>query len=70
MSEEVLQIAEKRREMKGKGERKRYPQLNAELQRIVRRDKEAFLRDQCKEMEENNRMEKTRDLVKKIRDTK
>ena len=70
LSEEVLQIAEKRREMKGKGERKRYPQLNAELQRIVRRDKKAFLNEQCKEIEGNNRMGKTRDLVKKIQDTR
>ena len=68
-SEEVLQIAEKRREMKGKGEKKRYTHLNAEFQRIARRDKKAFLSNQCKEIEENNRMEKTRDLFKKIIDT-
>ena len=70
MSEETLQIAEKRRDVKGKGEKERYTHLNAELQRIVRRDKKAFLSDQCKEIEENNRMRKTRDLLKKIRDTK
>ena len=70
MSEEVLQIAEKRREAKGKGENKRYTHLNAEFQRIAWRDKKAFLSDQCKEIEENNRMGKTRDLFKKIRDTK
>ena len=70
MSEEALQIAEKRREVKGKGEKERYTHLNAEFQRIARRDKKAFLNDQCKEIEENNRMEKTRDLFKKIRDTK
>ena len=70
MSEEALQIAEKRRETKGKGERERYAQLNAEFQRIARRGKKAFLSDQCKEIEENNRMGKTRDLFKKIRDTK
>ena len=70
MSEEALQIAEKRREAKGKGDRERYTQMNAEFQRIARRDKKAFLSDQCKEIEENNRMRKTRDLVKKIRDTK
>ena len=70
MSEEVLQIAEKRKEAKGKGEKERYTHLNAEFQRIARRDKKAFLSDQCKETEENNRMEKTRDLFKKIRDTK
>ena len=69
MFEEALQIAEKRRDMKGKGERERYPQLNEEFQRIARRDKKAF-RDQCKEIEEKNRMGKTRDLFKKIRDTK
>ena len=69
-SEEVLQIAEKRRQAKGKGEKKRYTHLNAEFQRIARRDKKAFLSDQCKEIEENNRMGKTRDLFKKIRDTK
>ena len=70
MSKEALQIAEKRREAKGKGGKERYTHLNAELQRIQRRDKKAFLSDQCKEIEENNRMGKTRDLVKKIRDTK
>ena len=70
MSEEALQIAEKRREPKGKGEKERYKHLNAEFQRIARRDKKAFLRDQCKEIEENNRMGRTRDLFKKIRDTK
>ena len=69
LSEEALQIAEKRREAKGKGERERYTHLNAEFQRIARRDKKAFLSDYCKEIEENNRMEKTSDLVKKIRDT-
>ena len=70
MSEEALQIAEKRRQMKGKGEKERYSHLNAECQRIARRDKKAFLSHQCKEIEENNRMGKTRDLFKKIRDTK
>ena len=70
LSEEVLQIAEKRREVKGEGEKERYIYLNAEFQRIVRRDKKAFLSDQCKEIEENNRMGKTRELFKKIRDTK
>ena len=70
MSEEALQLAEKRREGKGKREKERYPHLNAEFQRIARRDKKAFLSDQCKEIEENNRMGKTRDLFKKIRDTK
>ena len=70
LSEEALQIAEKRREAKGKGEKERYTHLNAEFQTIARRDKEAFLTDQCKEIEENNRMGKTRDLFKKIRDTK
>ena len=70
MSEEALQIAEQRREAKGKGEKERYINLNAEFQRIARRDKKAFLSDQCKEIEENNRMAKTRDLFKKIRDTK
>ena len=69
MSEEALQTAMKRREVKGKGEKERYTHLNAEFQRIARRDKKAFLSDQCKEMEENNRMGKTRNL-KKIRDTK
>ena len=70
MSEEALQIAEKRREVKGKGEGKRYIHLNAYFQRIARRHKKAFLSDQCKEKEENTRMGKTRDLLKKIRDTK
>ena len=69
-SEEALQIAEKRREAKGKGEKERYFHLNAEFQRIARRDKKAFLSDQCKEIEENNRMGKTRDLFKKIRNTR
>ena len=68
--EEALQIAVKRREAKGKGEKKKYSHLNAEFQRITRRDKKAFLSDQCKEIEEKNRIEKTRDLFKKIRDTK
>ena len=68
--EEVLQIAEKRREAKGKAEKERYTHLNAEFQRIARRDKKAFLSDQCKEIEGNNRMGKTRDLFQKIRDTK
>ena len=70
MSEETLHIAVKRREVKGKGEKERYTHLNAEFQRIARREKKAFLSDQCKEIEENNRMGKTRDLFKKIRDTK
>ena len=70
LSEEALQIAVKRREVKSKGEKERYTHLNAEFQRIARRDKKAFLSDQCKEIEENNRMGKTRDLFKKIRDTK
>ena len=70
LSEEALQIAEKRREAKDKGEKERYTHLNAKFQRIARRDKKAFLSDQCKEIEENNRMGKTRDLFKKIRDTK
>ena len=70
MSEEALQIAEERREVKGKGEKERYTHSNAEFQRIARRDKKAFLSDQCKEIEENNRMGRTRDLFKKIRDTK
>ena len=70
MSEETLQIAVKRREVKGKGEKERYIHLNAELQRIARRDKKALLSDQCKDIEENNRMGKTRDLFMKIRDTK
>ena len=69
-SEEALQIAVYRREMKSKGEKERYKHLNAEFQRIARRDKKAFLSDQCKEIEENKRMGKTRDLFKKIRDTK
>ena len=68
MSEEALQIAEKRREAKGKGEEERYTYLNAEFQRRAKRDKKAFLRDQCKETEENNRMGKISDLFKKIRD--
>ena len=70
MSEEALQIDEKRREVKGKEEKERYTHLNAEFQRIARRDTKAFLCGQSKEIEENNRMGKTRDLVKKIRDTK
>ena len=70
LSEEALQIAVKRREVKSKGEKKRYKHLNAEFQRIARRDKKAFLSDQCKEIEENNRKRKTRDLIKNIRDTK
>ena len=70
LSEEALQTAEKRKEAKDKGEKERYTHLNAELQRIARIDKKAFLSDQCKEIEENNRMGKTRDLLKKIRDTK
>ena len=70
LSEEALQIAEKRREVKGKGEKKRYTHLNAEFQRIARRDKKVFLSDQCKEREESNRLGKTRDFFKKIRDTK
>ena len=70
LSDKALQIGEKRREAKGKGEKERYTHLNAEFQRIARRDKKAFLTGQCKETEENNRMEKTRDLFKKIRDTK
>ena len=70
LSEEALQIAEKRREVKSKGKKERYTHLNAKFQRIARRDKTAFLSDQCKEIEENNRMGKTRDLFKKIRDTK
>ena len=69
LSEEVLQIAVKRRDAKGKGEKERYTHLNAEFQRIARRDKKAFLNDQCKEIKESNRMGKTRDLFKKIRDT-
>ena len=70
LPEEGLQIAEKRREARGKGEKERYTHLNAEFQRIARRDKKAFLSDQCKEIEENNRMGKTRELFKKIRDTR
>ena len=70
MSEEALQIAVKRKEMKGKGDKARYTHLNVEFQRIARGDKKAFLRDQYREIEENNRMGKTRDLFKKIRDTK
>ena len=70
LSEEALQIAMKRRDMKSKGEKERHTNLNAGFQRIARRDKKAFLSDQCKEIEENNRMGKTRDLFKKIRDTK
>ena len=69
-SEEALQIAAKRREAKGKGEKETYTHLNAEFQKIARRDKKAFLSDQCKEIEENNRMGKTRDLFMKMRDTK
>ena len=68
LSEEALQIAVKWREAKGKGEKERYTHLNADFQRIARRDKKAFFSDQCKEIEENNRMGKTRDLFKKIRD--
>ena len=70
LSEDALQTAEKRREVKGKGEKERYTHLNAEFQRIARRDKKIFLSDQCKEIEENNRMGKTGDVFKKIRDTK
>ena len=70
LSEEALQIAVKRGDAKGKGEKEKYTHLNAEFQRIARRDKKAFLSNQCKEVEENNRMGKTRDLFKKIRDTK
>ena len=70
LSGEALQIAGKRREAKSKGEKERYTHLNAEFQRTARRDKNVFLSDQCKEIEENNRMGKTRDLFKKIRDTK
>ena len=69
LSEEALQIAEKRKDVKGKGEKERYAHLKAEFQRTARRDKKAFLSDQCKEIEENNKMGKTRDLFKKIRDT-
>ena len=70
LSEEALQIAEKRREVKGKGGKEKYTHLNTKFQRIARRDKKAFLSDQCKEIEENNSMGKTRDLFKKMRDTK
>ena len=70
LSEEALQITEKRREAKSKGEKERYTHLNAEFQRIARRVKKAFLIDQCKEIEENNRLGKTRDIFKKISDTK
>ena len=70
LSEEALQIVVKRREVKSKGEKERYKHLNAEFLRIARRDKKAFFSNQCKEIEENNRMGKTRDLFKKIRDTK
>ena len=70
LSKEALQIAVKRREVKSKGEKERYTHLNAEFPRIARREKKAFLSDQCKDIEENNRMGKTRDLFKKIRDTK
>ena len=70
LCEEALQITEKRREVKGKGEKERYTHLNAESQRITRRDKKAFLSDQCKEIEAKNRLEKTRALFKNIRDTK
>ena len=70
MSKEVLQIAMKRREVKGRGEKEGYTHLNVEFQRIARRDKKAFLSDQCKEIEENNRMGKTRDPFKKMRDTR
>ena len=70
MSKEALKIAKKRREVKGKGEKERYTHLNADFQRIARRDKKGFLSDQCKEVEENSRMRKTRDLFKKMRDNK
>ena len=70
LSEEALQIAVERREAKGKGEKERYTHLNTEFQRTARRDKKAFLSDQCREIEENKRMGKSRDLFKKIRDTK
>ena len=70
LSEEALQIAVKRRDAKGKGEKERYTHFNAEFQRIARREKKVFLNEQCKEIEENNRMGKTRDLFKKVRDTK
>ena len=70
MSEEALQISGGRREVKGKGEKERYTHVNAEFQRVARRDKKAFLSDQCKEIQENNKMGKTRDSFKKIRDSK
>ena len=70
LSEEALPIAVKRREVKSKGEKERYSHLNAEFQRIARRDEKVFLSDQCKEIQENNRMPKTKDFFKKIRDTK
>ena len=70
LSKEALQIAEKRKDVKGKGEKERYTHLNAEFQRIARRNKKTFLSDPCKEIEKNNRMGKTRDLFKKIRDTR
>ena len=70
LSDKALQIAEKRKDVNGKGEKERYTHLNAEFQRIARRDKKAFVSNQCKEIKENNRMGKTRDLFKKIRDTK
>ena len=70
LSKEALQIAEKRREAKGKGEKERYTNLNSEFQRVARKDKKAFLSDQCKEIEEKNRMGRTRDIFKKLRDTK
>ena len=70
MSEETLQIAEKRREVKGKGEKERYTHFKAEFQRIARRDEKVFFSDQCKEIEENNKMGKMRDLFKNVRDTK
>ena len=70
MSEEAFQVIKKRRQVKGKGERERYTQLNAEFQKIARKDKKAFLSEQCKEIEENNRIGKTKDLFKKIGDTK
>ena len=70
LSEKALQIAERRRDLKSKGEKERYTHLYAEFQRIARRDKKAFLNEQCKEVQENNRMGKTRDLCKKMRDTK
>ena len=70
LSEEALKVAEKRKEAKGKGKKERYTHLNAKFQRITRRNKKGFLSDQCKEIEENNRMGKTRELFKKIRDTK